>query len=122
MKKMSEVEKDVLGRIPIGHRYAVKKDELTEQTGYSERDIRKAIAELRRGLMILNLQDGSGYFIPAEEDEKLVTVYVKQEMNQARAIFKSLKAAREFVGEKQIPGQVTVEEAIEMFEEMAAGE
>lgn len=51
---------EIKSYIPIGHENAVTIDTLMNMTGLSNRSVRKAIAE--SDAIILNLQDGKGYF------------------------------------------------------------
>lgn len=65
---MTDVEM-IMNVIPVGHKNAVTRKQLCISTGMNDRRIRKAVAESRRENVILNLQDGSGYYIPDMEDE-----------------------------------------------------
>lgn len=65
---MTDVEM-IMNVIPVGHKNAVTRKQLCISTGMNDRRIRKAVAEARRENVILNLQDGSGYYIPDMEDE-----------------------------------------------------
>ena len=51
---------DIKKFIPIGHENAVTIDTLCRMTGYSNRVVRRMIAD--SDAIILNLQDGKGYF------------------------------------------------------------
>lgn len=51
---------EIKNYIPIGHENAVTIDALMKMTGLSNRAVRKAIADSES--IILNLQDGKGYF------------------------------------------------------------
>lgn len=84
--------------IPIGRNSAVSRELLCSLTGMSDRRVRDAIAKERRHTVILNLQDGSGYYRPDENDpfERMeIERYVNQETSRLKSIGWSLKAARE---------------------------
>ena len=51
---------DIKSFIPVGHENAVTIDTLMDMTGMTNRDVRRAIANSES--IILNLQDGKGYF------------------------------------------------------------
>ena len=88
-----------IGNIPIGRKNAVRRRTLVMRTGLSDRDLRNEIKRLRREYVILNLQDGSGYFRPSDEDKELVEQFKKQEENRAKSIFWTLKPVRKFLKE-----------------------
>ena len=55
------------------------------------------ISQARREMPILNMQDGSGYFIPdmnLAEERSLLKRYVQQETSRGKQIFWSLMGAR----------------------------
>lgn len=69
-------------------------------TGINDRYVRLAIAQARRKIPILNMQDGDGYFIPGmndQEDVRLLIRYVRQEESRLKSIGWSLKAARQML-------------------------
>jgi hypothetical protein len=89
-------------KIPVGHQNAVTRKALHISTGMNDRRIRKAIHEARRKTPILNLQDGSGYYVPDMEDEvdkAELRKYVKQEESRLKSIGWSLAAARKTLSE-----------------------
>jgi len=61
---------DVTELIPTGHENAITLAELMGQTDLNERSIRDAISKSH--VLIINLQDGKGYFKPAEDERELV--------------------------------------------------
>jgi hypothetical protein len=83
--------------IPFGHDNGVTARELSQITGITERKIRDRIALERHNVVILNLQDGQGYFRPTEDEKSLVWEWVRQEENRLRSIGYGLKAARKVV-------------------------
>ncbi len=64
---------DVLELVPYGHDNAITMHELEDQSGLSNRDIRKAISSSKD--LIINLQDGYGYFRPLDDEGELVETW-----------------------------------------------
>lgn len=98
LKSLNKRNFDILDYINTGSKNAVKRKYLSEITGINDRYIRLAIAQARRKIPILNMQNGDGYFIPDmndEEDVKLLVRYVRQEESRLKSIGWSLKAARQ---------------------------
>ena len=60
----------------------------------TDRKLRKIIARLRRYVPIINLQDGRGYYIPTDEQEKEAEKYYWQEYRRAMSILVRLKPLR----------------------------
>ena len=58
----------------------------------SDRQVRKAIEELRREFIILNDQDGKGYYLSTDTNE--IRKAYRQEMSRARSIMYRLKPIR----------------------------
>lgn len=93
---MTDVEM-IMNVIPVGHKNAVTRQRLCISTGMDDRRIRKVIAEARRENVILNLQDGSGYYVPDVKndiDKVELRKFVRQEEHRLKSIGWSLKAAR----------------------------
>ena len=90
---------DIVNYIPIGRDNAISRQELCIKTGLSDRKVRNMIKMARRNIVILNIQDGSGYFLPGAEDTALVRKYLKQEEHRAKSIFWALKSARKYLKE-----------------------
>ena len=89
---------DILDYIPTGHVNAVTRADLRNRTGLCDRVMRAAIHNARQKIPILNMQDGSGYFIPnmnIECDRLLLKRYVQQEESRLKNIGWALKAARQ---------------------------
>lgn len=89
---------NILDFIPTGSAKAIKRSELVRTCGLPDRYVRRAIAEARREIPILNLQRGTGYFIPDmndQDDRKKLVQYVRQEESRLKHIGWSLKAARQ---------------------------
>ena len=90
---------DIVNYIPIGRDNAISRQELCIKTGLSDRKVRNMIKMARRNIVILNIQDGSGYFLPGVDDTALVRKYLKQEERRAKSIFWALKSARKYIEE-----------------------
>lgn len=101
---------DILQYIPIGHANAVNREYLCSATGLSDRKVRELIEKAcTREHPILNMQDGRGYFQPAESEMHLVRLYRTQEnrrtltiRNRVSEIDKYLKAADDELSKNQI--------------------
>ena len=90
--------------IPYGRENAVTRQTLCVLTGLNDRVIRNEITKLRRNIPILNLQDGSGYYMPRCDNESEMCElkrFINQESKRARSIFYSLKGAKEFLKENE---------------------
>lgn len=55
---------DIVDYIPFGRENAVTRTQLRIMTGMNDRKIRDKISEAKRDTVILNMQDGKGYFRP----------------------------------------------------------
>lgn len=93
-------EINIVDFIPKGKINAITRKELVALTGMRDRQVREAISQERRKTVILNDQDGNGYFIPSEYEKDLVLKFIDQETKRGKSIFWSLKAARDMVRDK----------------------
>lgn len=94
--------KEFASLIPVGHKNAVTRSYLCATTGMNDRTVRQMIHEARRKIIILNLQDGSGYYVPDVKDKRdreELKRYVSQEESRLKAIGWSLAAARKTLAE-----------------------
>lgn len=83
--------------IPVGRENAVTTKQLCNALGVSPRRVRREIsALLKQGNVILNLQDGKGYFRPTANDGDLVERFYRQEKHRALASLAKIKACREW--------------------------
>ena len=85
--------------IPVGRENAISRNELCIMTGMTDRQMRKAIHELRRNYCILNVQDGNGYFRPTVQEAPLVRRFVLQERSRALSGLWASKGAKEWLKE-----------------------
>lgn len=92
--------------IPYGQENAVTRDELCAMTGLSDRKLRELIAEARRNVCIINLQDGRGYFRPLETEKELVKRYFEQERARAKTTLWAIRGAKNEL--RKIEGQTAL--------------
>lgn len=84
---------DIEKLIPFGKEHAVKREHLEMLTGYTDRVNRQLIEDARtRGAVIINDQDGSGYYQTAEPED--IARQWRQNQSRAMAILKQQKALR----------------------------
>lgn len=89
--------------IPTGQNNAVSADSLCKALNIDRRTVRKLIsAAQENGAVILNMQDGRGYFVSADDEAKLVDDYIRQESARARSIFRKLRTARKWCPEQVV--------------------
>ena len=69
--------------------------ELSKRFGVSERNIRLAVEELRTEYIIINDQDGKGYYL--SNAPAVIQRYYWQEYSRAMSILKRLKPVRAFL-------------------------
>lgn len=86
---------NIIEEIPKGQKNAVTGDDLCRKFDISKRTLRNMInAAQDKGIVILNLQDGRGYFRPSEDEAHLVERYAKQERHRALSSLVKIKACR----------------------------
>ena len=86
--------------IPEGSENAIKREELVEKTGMSDRKVRRAIEQARRtGIIILN--DGDGYY--TTDDLNAMYRAYKRETARALSILETRKALRRKLKEAGYP-------------------
>lgn len=78
--------------IPYGHDNAITRAELANRLGENDRVIRDGINKSDE--LIINLQDGKGYFKPLPEEAPLVEAWVKIMRSRVREENKRIRAAR----------------------------
>ena len=83
---------DVKDLLKVGKENAITRYELSMLTGMPDRAVRSEIERLRREMVILNDQDGKGYYISTDPDE--IARYYRQEAARAKSIFYRLKPCR----------------------------
>lgn len=80
---------EIINYIPRGHKNAISRQYLSTLTKQSDRKNRDMIEKnnLSGNELIINLQDGHGYFVPDETEQSLIRIYRAQEQHR----FMSLK-------------------------------
>lgn len=89
--------------IPKGRKYAITRENLIETAvdlGYIDeecsnkyRTLKRLLEKAREEVVICNLQDGKGYFIPEPEDVEYLKRYIKAEQSKGKSIFRNLQMA-----------------------------
>lgn len=84
--------------IPLGSTNAISRAELLHRCimhgiAYSDRAMRKAIEDARKEVVILNMQDGRGYFRPSASDKDKLRHFIVQERDRSISISRNLKMA-----------------------------
>lgn len=88
----------IIDIIPLGAENAISRAELAEKSGMSDRRMRLEIQRERdNGELILNSQDGKGYFRATADDLDHIQRQYKQDTARAMAILKRRKAMREIL-------------------------
>jgi|P1105metagenome_2_1110788.scaffolds.fasta_scaffold02777_12 hypothetical protein len=85
--------------VPFGHENAVSRSELALRTGMSDRGLRDAINKSE--VLILNLQDGKGYFQPLPEESSLVEAWIALFSSRIKEEKKRIRQARKWTGYRQ---------------------
>lgn len=88
---------DIVKYIPYGRENAISRDNLAIKVGCSDRIMRDLISKARKKTVIINIQNGSGYYRPTENDMEDVLKYKHQEENRATEVFDNLQPVREFI-------------------------
>ena len=92
VEEMPENQIRVLNALKFGKENAIRRRELVALTGLDDRTVRRAIQDLRRTYIILNDQDGQGYYRTYDLD-KLQRAW-RQERSRALAILAGMKPMR----------------------------
>lgn len=104
----------ILDYIPTGHDNAITRDTLQSLTHLSDRKIRDLIAEANKSalddVLIINLQDGMGYFRPAPDEDYLVRIWRMQEKARGVSVDESVEAADRYLGRGKQKKKKTVDE------------
>ena len=91
--------------IPYGKQNAIKRSRLADLWKCSDREMRQAVAKLRKDEPILNLQDGSGYFRPTQEELGEVKSFLAQEIHRAKSIQDSVKGLLVWLEKEKADGR-----------------
>lgn len=88
---------DIIKYIPFGKENAIGRHELAIKVGCSDRTMRDLINSARKREVIVNIQNGNGYYRPTKDDVGEVEQFKRQEENRAKDIFKGLQPVRKFL-------------------------
>jgi biotin operon repressor len=89
------MEKNILSLIPTGHENAIPRARLAAVLGVSDRRCRRLVQEARdAGAIILNRQDGRGYYLATAADVEDLQRQYRQDTSRAMAILKRRKTIR----------------------------
>lgn len=87
---------NIIDFIPYGHENAVTYDFLCKATGLNKRAVRMEISKARRENIIINMQDGEGFFRPLESEEDLLLRFYRQEMHRNNEHTETLRPIQEY--------------------------
>ena len=90
----------VFNLLLYGKENAKTRAELSERTGAHDREVREGIERLRKKYIILNDQDGNGYYL--SENVREIVRYYMQEFKRAVSILARLKPMRGFLRDRGI--------------------
>lgn len=89
--------------LPTGRANAMPRADLAAFMGTSDREARRVVEELRRdGAIIVNAQDGRGYYIPDDEDTDAVLAQIRQDEARAKSILVRTKHLRQWLRERGV--------------------
>ena len=96
----------VLEHLPTEAEKAISREFLVNVTGWSDRQVRQTIAELKRHYPIINV--GKGYYIATDPDDPNLIQYIRQEQHRAREILKGIRSHRRLLKRDEIDGQMSL--------------
>ena len=92
---------NILDCIPIGHKNAIDRDTLNSLMRMGDRQVRRLIKDINDSgddtILIINLQDGRGYFRPAPDENNLVKLWRAQERSRGSGVFGNVNAADRYL-------------------------
>lgn len=89
---------DVLRR---GKSNGIPLKDLPKACGLEKRAARQAIEKARAKVPIINMQDGSGYFIPTEDEAPLVLIWLNQQRKRIRSLENACVGAEKWLNQYQ---------------------
>lgn len=97
---------NIVDIIPIGKSNAISRQQLLFTCAFygiakSDRQMRREIEKARKETVILNVQDGSGYFRPGKEDLSELRHYILQEKDRSMTILSNLKIAKNLLADME---------------------
>ena len=85
--------------IPYGRENAISRQALAQLTGMDDRQVRRMIEDARCNVVIINLQDGKGYYLPTSNEREDVERWYRATLKRAKKILRGLRAARKWLKE-----------------------
>lgn len=85
--------------IPYGRENAISRQALAQLTGMDDRQVRRMIEDARCNVVIINLQDGKGYYLPTSNEREDVVRWYRATLKRAKKILRGLRAARKWLKE-----------------------
>lgn len=100
----------VIDYIPQGRENAVSRQYLKDMTGMTDRQMRRALKD--NGEVVLNFQDGRGYFRPSPDEDNLVRAWIRQELSRVHSQWEEIKKAQKYLAEKAGNEQLTLHDIL----------
>ena len=99
--------KNIIDLIPTGKHRAISRSGLLNMCkvygiAQSDRKMRRLIEDARKTTVILNIQDGSGYFRPAKDDIADLKHYIAQEHERSISILHNLTMANNLLEDMEV--------------------
>lgn len=107
---------DIAYYIPVGHENAISRQQLCIRTGLGDRQVREAVKTSK--ILICNLSDGSGYFIPRDDEINLVKAFKLQEGRRTFSTSKTVKKCDAWLKELAEKNNELVNNQISLFDIM----
>ena len=113
IKNLGIIQSAVYNALGVGRENAISRAELSRITGYRDRRISEAIEALRYDKVILNLDNGDGYYIPdsTPQGRQEAAVWLAKQDRRMRSMKYSTRGARRFVAhdkKRDMPGQINM--------------
>jgi len=99
----------IIDLIPVGQANAISRKLLTEKcityglidpyTYDADRSMRRLLSKAKKEHVIVNLQDGGGYFIPDKDDVNTMNWYIQQEKRRINNLAKPLRYAEKLLAD-----------------------
>lgn len=98
---------NIVDIIPIGKSNAISRQQLLFTCAFygiakSDRQMRREIEKARKETVILNMQDGSGYFRPTKDDLQELRHYILQEKDRSLTILSNLRMAKNLLEDMEV--------------------
>lgn len=103
----------VYNALRVGRQNAISRQELSQITGFRDRLIREAIEALRHDKVIINLDQGDGYYIPdsTPQGRREAAAWLDRQDRRMQSMRAATRGARRFVvgrKSKDMPGQISM--------------